>query len=395
MRYSIYILVCMMIFGCKSKSLLIGNFNLKKINKDLQSNNDFILANAEKYLTIAPMPITQFKCDRSAGGLNDYYSEGDYWWPDTQNPDGPYIRKDGYTNPNNFLSHRVAMRNLNKWVSTLVEAYVITKNRKYADHALKHLNAFFLNEKTKMNPNLLYGQAIKGLYTGRGIGIIDTIHLIEIIKSLMVLSEEKMLISNDIQAYKKWFENYSEWMTTHQYGIDEKKNGNNHSTWWAAQLAAFASFTGNEKHMAEARQSFKEMLTEQMDNDGGFPDELSRTKPFNYSLFNLEGFATLCYFGSDKNNDLWNYDGGKGSLKKAFEFMAPYIKDKSLWKYKKDIEHFDELPVKTTGLFIAALAYSDNDIYTLWKNADPIKKSDEIERNFPYWTYKLWINKIT
>jgi Alginate lyase len=48
----------------------------------------------------------------SAGGLHDYFSEGDYWWPDPKNPDGPYIQRDGQSNPANFDDHRKAMRRL-------------------------------------------------------------------------------------------------------------------------------------------------------------------------------------------------------------------------------------------------------------------------------------------
>jgi len=130
---------------------------------------------ANKYMMQLPVPITSFSSPRSAGGIHDFYSEGDYWWQNPDDPDGPYIRRDGQSNPNNFVAHRKAMRNLNQWVSTLVAAYEITRDEQYAAHALKHLDAFFRNKNTLMNPSLLYAQAIKGKVTSRGIGIIDTI----------------------------------------------------------------------------------------------------------------------------------------------------------------------------------------------------------------------------
>ena len=97
-----------------------------------------------------PVPITNSICERSAGGIHDFYSEGDYWWPNPDDPDGPYIRRDGKTNPENFTAHRKAMRNLNQWVSALVAAYKVSGEEKYAAHALKHLNAFFLDPETLM-----------------------------------------------------------------------------------------------------------------------------------------------------------------------------------------------------------------------------------------------------
>jgi len=44
-----------------------------------------------------------------------------------------------------------------------------------------------------MNPNLQYAQAIHGRFTGRGIGIIDTIHLVEVARALEVLAGSKAL----------------------------------------------------------------------------------------------------------------------------------------------------------------------------------------------------------
>src|SRR2546423_15021505 len=58
-----------------------------------------VLKEAQRYLNEAPVTVTAFPAPRSTGGVHDFYSEGDYWWPDPQNPQGPYIRRDGETNP--------------------------------------------------------------------------------------------------------------------------------------------------------------------------------------------------------------------------------------------------------------------------------------------------------
>jgi hypothetical protein len=64
-----------------------------------------VLQAANQYLSKAPITITAFSSQRSAGGVHDFFSEGDYWWPDPQNPDGPYIQRDGMSNPGNFTDH--------------------------------------------------------------------------------------------------------------------------------------------------------------------------------------------------------------------------------------------------------------------------------------------------
>ena len=64
---------------------------------------------------------------RSAGGKHDFFSEGDYWWPDPTNPNGPYIQRDGMTNPDNFVEHRRAMIRLSLVVPALAAAYKLTQ----------------------------------------------------------------------------------------------------------------------------------------------------------------------------------------------------------------------------------------------------------------------------
>ena len=41
-----------------------------------------VLPQAEAYLDEAPVTVTASHSERSAGGPHDFYSEGDYWWPD-------------------------------------------------------------------------------------------------------------------------------------------------------------------------------------------------------------------------------------------------------------------------------------------------------------------------
>lgn len=53
-----------------------------------------IITRGDLALTQEPVTITSFVAERSAGGVHDFYSEGDYWWPDPVNPDSAYIRRD-------------------------------------------------------------------------------------------------------------------------------------------------------------------------------------------------------------------------------------------------------------------------------------------------------------
>ena len=372
----------------------VKEWNDRVVQEKLKIYDKKTIEKAEEILSIAPQPITMFKSERSAGGIHDFYSEGDYWWPDPENPDGPYLRKDGLTNPENFVAHRKAMRNLNEWVATLVAAFKLSGDEKYAAHAVRHLSAFFLDQDTYMSPHLLYAQAIKGRYTGRGIGIIDTIHLIEVAKAIEVLLGMGYLEEPEEGGLKEWFMAYATWMNSHPYGLKEKDHGNNHSTWWAAQIAAFGNLLENEDLKIEAKNKFKKLLATQMDSLGRFPDEIERTKPFNYTLFNLEGYATICHLLSNEHENLWQYTTPNGTLENAWKYMIPYLKDKSRWPHQKDVSHFDELPIQSVGLLLSAMAYESDVLLEIWQGLSPEKPSEEIKRNYPYWQPVLWVKLL-
>jgi Alginate lyase len=344
-----------------------------------------VIKAADSYLKDAPVTVTASHSPRSAGGLHDFFSEGDYWWPDPKNPDGPYMQRDGMTNPDNFVEHRKALMRLSVEVPALAAARKLTHDRRYTDRAALHLGAWFVDEATLMNPNLEYAQAIHGRYTGRGTGIIDTIHLVEVARAVEVLPLSK----RDLDGIKKWFAEYTTWMMTHPYGIAERDAKNNHGTCWAMQVAAFAHLTGDEKTLAYARDRFKTvLLPTQEAADGSFPLELARTKPYGYSLFNLEAFATLAQI-----LDLWSFElpDGRG-MRKAVAYMEPFIRDKSKWPLKPDVMYYDQWPMRQSSLLFGGLAFHDAGYIELWKTLPADSTVDETIRNFFIRQPVLWVN---
>lgn len=362
-------------------------FNLEAIEKER------VLKNAAIYLDAQPVTITNAVCDRSAGSIHDFYSEGDYWWPDPQNPSGSYIRKDGLSNPANFTAHREALIRLSQISGALASAYLLTKDVKYAQQLAVHLQAWFVNDSTKMHPNLLYAQAIKGVATGRGIGIIDTIHLVEVAKAIEAIEGAKVLSQSDLTIIKLWFSDYLKWITTHEYGITERDNGNNHSTCWTMQLAAFASLTKNQVVLDFCKDFYKNtLLPNQMAQDGSFPLELKRTKPYGYSLFNLDSMASICQILSTPEDNLFIFTTKDGrNLALGLQFMQPYISDKSLWFYPKDVMYWDEWPVRQSSLLFGGLALKNNKYLDLWQSLPADFSNPEVIRNMPVRYPLLWM----
>jgi Alginate lyase len=343
-----------------------------------------VLTAAGKFLREQPVTVTASSSIRSAGGKHDFFSEGDYWWPDPNNPGGPYIQRDGMSNPDNFVDHRRYLMRLSVQVPALVAAWTITKEQRFADHAGRHLGAWFVNKDTRMNPNLQYSQAIHGLVTGRGTGIIDTIHLVEVARAIELLPR-----MNDVRA---WFADYLEWMTTHANGIEERDTKNNHATCWVMQAASFARLTGNAEITEFVRDRFKNVLIPgQVALDGSFPEELRRTKPYGYSLFNLDAMAAICQLLSTPQDNLWKFERSDGrGMRKALEFMAPYIRNKSSWPHPADVMYAKEWPMRQCALLFGGLAYDRSDLLGLWKTLPADSAVDEVIRNFFIRQPVLW-----
>jgi hypothetical protein len=352
-----------------------------------------IVALASAALAAPPRSITVALNPRSAGGPNDFSSEGDYWWPDPANQDGPYVQRDGMSNPDNFVAHRRLMIDMARDVGALAAAWKVTGDERYAATAVRHLTVWFVDPATRMNPNLLYAQAIKGRSTGRSIGVIDTLHLAEVALAVEALRGSAALGPEPEMAITDWFRDYLVWMRTHPYGIDESKALNNHGTCWTLQAACFARLVRDESVLAECRRRLKEdHLPNQMAQDGSFPRELARTKPYGYSIFNLDVMTACAVVLSTAGENLmtWALPDGR-SLVKGVEFLAPYLADKSKWPKPPDVMYWDEWPVRQPCLLFGALATGNTRWLETWQRLDADPQVEEVRRNFPIREPVLWV----
>ncbi len=244
-----------------------------------------------------------------------------------------------------------------------------------------------------MAPHLRCAQAIHGVSTGRGIGIIDTIHLVEVAQAVRALEPAPGLSKAERDGVVRWFAEYLRWMTTDANGIEEREAKNNHGTCWVMQVAAFARLTGNEELLAYGRDRFRTVLVPgQVAPDGSFPLETARTKPYGYSLFNLDAMATAARLLSTPDEDLWAFElpDGRG-LRRAVAFLAPFIRDRKGWPFPPDVMHDDQWPMRQASLLFAFLAYGETSYLELWKSLPADSDVDEVVRNFFVRQPVLWV----
>lgn len=273
-----------------------------------------------------------------SGDKHDYMSQAPYWWADPSKPNGlPYIRRDGERNPElNKISDTKEMDLLIEDSEITALAYFLTEDEKYAAHSANLIRTWFIDPKTRQNPNLNFGQGIPGINTGRGIGIIETRELYRIIDAAILLQTCKSWTAADHQALKKWFGDYLKWMRTSEIGKDESDEKNNHGTYYDVQIIAYSLFADKPEIARQQIEITKERIKSQLEKDGSQPHELARTLSWGYTNMNLLGFFTIARMAENLKIDLWNYEtkDGKG-LKKAFEWLVPYIKQEKQWTYQQ------------------------------------------------------------
>jgi hypothetical protein len=356
-------------------------------------DRDRILREADHWLSEKPETITDFPSPKSPGGLHDFFSEADYFWPNPKDPNGRYINRDGQSNPANFQLHRRAMIRLSLAVPALTAGYLLTRHKDYAVAAAAHLAAWFVAPATRMNPNLEYAQGYHGGPTGRSYGIIDTLHLVEPARAASFLKDH--LGPVNFAGVQSWFHDYLDWMKTSANGIKERDAKNNHGICWALQAAEFARLIHDDVTRDDVRTRWETIqLAAQMGSDGSFPLELARTKPYSYSIFNFDVAATLCWTlsapGSNGGEIRFALPDGRGMCKAA-AFLGPYLADKSKWPYKQDVEHWDSLPVRSPGLLFCGLACKHQNYIAIWRRLDPDPTDPEIIRNYPIRQPLLWV----
>ena len=361
-------------------------------------DHDRILAQANAYLKEQPNPLTTLPCPRSPGTPHDYYSEADDYWPDPANSSGPYvIRSSGPPNPDAFTAHRDALLKFSIRVPALAAAFVLTNEARYAQQAVIHLRAWFLDPATRMTPSILYGQTILPAKTGRPEGVVEAVHLAEVVQSLLFLSNSEALNEADFTGLKKWFAEYFEWLNTSRLAGLARDNKNHHGTSWLLQAAAIAHLTqvAEDAPLTALRHQYKSStIRAQILADGTFPHELTTPNPYRNTLFNLDMFAAVCVLLSTRFESVWEYELQDGpGMRTVIARLFPYIANRGTWPYKADAQYFSDLPIRPPSLLFAARAYSRPEYASLWTTLKPDAPNEELQRTFPIRQPLLWVTR--
>lgn len=306
-----------------------------------QTAYEALLQEADSLLTQEPWSVMMKKAVPASGDKHDYMSIARYYWPDPTKPDGlPYISRDGEVNPELFDYDRYPLGQMVERVVTLTLAWYFSGEERYAEGAAKQVRTWFLDESTRMNPNLEYSQVVMGLDNnkGRSSGLIDTYSFIEMLEAVNLLEQSSSFKAEDSRRLKAWFAALTEWMLNSSQGKKEASSANNHSVSFDTQVIAFALYSGNRQMATNIVKAFPEKrLFRQVEPDGRQPQELRRTLAFHYSRENLTHFVNVALMAKRLGIDMDCMESKDGrSFYKAVDFLVPYVeKGREAWPYQQ------------------------------------------------------------
>ena len=342
---------------------------------------------ADQALESPIFSVVNKKFTPPSGDKHDYLSMGPYWWPNPKTKKGlPYIRRDGEVNPERNQYDKIPLRNLDERVGTLALAFYLTDQETYAHHAAKLVRAWFLDDSTKMSPHLKYGQHIPGISEGRNMGIIESRSFFRIADAVRLLEGSSAWSSKDQKEFVDWLKKYLFWLIESDLGKKEAAMENNHGTWYDVQVAYFALYVGEIEIAKNILEKFPEKrIARQIESDGRQPLELERTRSFNYSVMNLEGFFIAAQLGEKIGLDIWNFSTDAGrSIRDALDFLIPYATQQKKWKHQQitnweeSYEHFMAL------LRLASIKYNNERYEHLIENLPgKDKKSSRVNLVYP------------
>lgn len=318
---------------------------------------DSLRTEAEKVMTKGPWSVTTKKDNQlpPSKDKHDFYSLSIYFW---KKPDGTWEWRDGQRNPDAVTEDEAGLDALFGAVKVLSNAAWFLGDHKYGERAALLLRYWFTDSATGMNPNMNYAAGIPGQADGRGVGIHRFKDFAIILDDIGLLRAMGYWTDEDQAKMVKWVSEFSNWCNTTKLGLDEKKAPNNHSVFYGSMMLGCACYTGNQPLIEEYSKSFfQAQLINQIQPNGCLPEEMGRTRPVNYTLYCLMGFAMYAEQARNLGIDYYYYTGPNGqTLKAAFSYALPFWEGKVPWPKKEE-------PIYDYRVFIparvAAIRYQD------------------------------------
>lgn len=138
----------------------------------------------------------------------------------------PYVARDGQVNPDvRTLNGPDAINSVSQSIIYNAIASVIKRNSSYSQKAASFIDVFFLNDPTRVNPNMNFGQIVRGPgksgQEGTFTGVLDLRGIVKIINGILVLkaSNSPYWTSARDGAMSNWMAQYAGWLQNSNLGL--------------------------------------------------------------------------------------------------------------------------------------------------------------------------------
>ncbi len=343
----------------RSSFIYLNEERLEKVKNLIAKQDTFLteaynqlIVEADEELGKTPNPVTNKTEIPPSGDKHDYMSMAIYRWPNPDTEDGfPWIVKDGEINPmtRGENSDPVRLSAMFGALNKLSMAYYFSGDVKYADKAKNIIQVWFINDSTKVNPNIKFGQGIPREVEGRRAGFIEWRSINTVINTIQLLSANNIFSADEMQVLNAWIAEYYHWIKTDPMGIENDNGLQNHSTCYDYQMVGLARYLGlNDEAKSRLEDAKIKRIATQIEPDGKQPRELGRTKSIHYCSMNLKVMTFVAELGMPLGVDLWNFTTEDGrSMRKAYEFLRPFAEGKKEWTYTQITEGGVEKAIET------------------------------------------------
>eukprot|EP01052_Picozoa_sp_SAG31_P028367 SAG31_NODE_2731_length_5175_cov_1.794129_4_plen_447_part_00 len=287
-----------------------------------------------------------------SGDMHDYFSTAKYCWPcnticnaAVENATGndcggwergsdfhpkacdnatglPWLCHDGYANPINDHLDRGLWDSLFYTVPPLALSATLTGNTTHAARAAMLVRTWFLDERSRMNPNLEHAQAIPGANNGTCGGIIDMSDhhkLLDVIDAMTMLAASPLQsvsgfwTADDAADLMAWVSTFREWIKYSKLSMAEAAAHNNHGTWHDVLSVGLALYTSDVDSAKLVCDRFlNKRIAEQVapagaerkyggPMAGALPMEDGRTNSQSYHSMDADGLLILAQLCNDTN----------------------------------------------------------------------------------------------
>lgn len=346
-----------------------------------------LIAKADKSLKLSSFSVTQKK--RTPKDTNDkkyYFSPRPFHWSQDDLPSdvqkkvkngderldkNGLLYRDGVSAPGSLVGgpgqelydRSTAVYTISN-ITTLALAWFFTEESKYAKKGADLVDAFFLDDKTGMYPDLDYAHG------GEKLGMLEWKDIYYLLDAVTLLEKSAALSSKQVLAMQKWCAQLSRWLMRSTQGHQMGLSFNHHGLYFDIMTLSTSLYAKDDDLVDVARRRLyfrlsKEAPDGHFDKDGAQPHEINKPTALHLVTVNVAGWihAALINEAARDHSEL------PGSFR-------------SLWwvKHESDSRKGKGLPVLLKAIrWLTQFLPSDPKLYKSWQ-----KPSKGMAVNFPY-----------